>query len=203
MIPALMWLSFCGGADEAIHWLHYGRSGTGMAIGFQTKSLTADQFSLCPVIYDHARQDELLTALVNLVDDFAGAFADKGATARFRNEHRARLDAVAAHLTTMYLRLMSPRMKDPAFKAEHEWRLISNEAWTPREGIPTRRTCFRAVAGRTVPYKEIKFETLPISEIVLGASSAMHEDEQALSVLMENTLGRTFPIRRSTVSVRP
>src|SRR5712692_6153718 len=27
--------SFCG-ANEAIHWLHYGRAGTGVAIGFKT-----------------------------------------------------------------------------------------------------------------------------------------------------------------------
>ncbi len=194
-------ISFCGGSDEAIHWLHYGRSGTGVAVGFEAARLKAEQFSLCPVIYDPARQDELLISLVTLVDDFAGAFADKAFPAA--NDHRARLDAVACHLLTMYLRLMSPRLKDPAFKAENEWRLITNEAWTPREGIATRDTYFRATGSRVVPYKEIKFETLPVTEIVLGASSPMQDDEQAIAVLMENTLGKTSPVRRSTVAVRP
>jgi hypothetical protein len=198
-------VSFCGGVDEAIHWLHYGRSGTGAAIGFEAAGLKAEQFSLCPVIYDPARQDELLISLVTLVDEFAGAFADKIASVRFpnANDRRASLDAAACHLLTMYLRLMSPRLKDPAFKAEHEWRLITNEAWTPREGIPTRETHFRSTGGRVVPFKEIKFETLPVTEIVLGSSSPMQDDEQAIAVLMENTLGKTFPVRRSTVAVRP
>ena len=35
--------SFCGGTEEAIHWLHYGRSGTGVAIGFETAALKIEQ----------------------------------------------------------------------------------------------------------------------------------------------------------------
>jgi hypothetical protein len=54
-----------------------------------------------------------------------------------------------------------------------------------------------------VPYKEIKFETLPLRVIELGASAPMNESEQALGVLMEETLGRTFPVVRSAVPVRP
>jgi hypothetical protein len=54
-----------------------------------------------------------------------------------------------------------------------------------------------------VPYKEIVFESLPVTELILGASSPMQIDDQALAVLMENTLGTMFPISRSSVSVRP
>lgn len=192
-------VSFCGGANEAIHWLHYGRSGTGVAIGFEAAAFKIEQFSLCPVIYDPKRQDELLLVLVEMVDKFAGDFAR-----RLDGSNRDLFDGIVSHLTTMYLRLLAPRMKDPAFKSEDEWRLISNEMWVKGEvEKPTRKTHFRLTAGRVVPYKEVEFETLPVTEVVLGASTPMLDDEQALAVLMENTLGKTFPVRRSSVSVRP
>jgi hypothetical protein len=54
-----------------------------------------------------------------------------------------------------------------------------------------------------VPYKEIKFEKLPVRVIELGASVPMKESEQALAVLMEETLGEAFPVSRSVVPVRP
>ena len=196
-------VSFCG-ADEAIHWLHYGRSGTGVAIGFETAGLKANQFSLCRVIYSQARQDELFGTLVDLVDKFVAEFAKKIGTVGFSDQAHASLDDVACHLTTMYLRLLAPRMKDPVFKSEDEWRLISNEIWRPGESEdPTRKTHFRSLGGRIVPFKEVEFEPLPVTEIVLGMSTPMQTDEQALAVLMENTLERTCPVRRSTVAVRP
>jgi Protein of unknown function (DUF2971) len=196
-------VSFCG-ADEAIHWLHYGRSGTGVAIGFETAGLTASQFSLCRVIYNQARQDELFGTLVDLVDKFAGEMAGKVGTLDFSDQGHGSLDDVACHLTTMYLRLLAPRMKDPVFKSEDEWRLITHEAWRPGEPEePTRKTLFMSIGGRIVPFKEIEFEMLPVTEIVLGTSAPMQIDEQALAVLMENTLERTCPVRRSTVAVRP
>lgn len=61
-------VSFCGADDEAIHWLHYGRSGTGVAIGVDGCALQVEQFALCPVIYDQKEQDEYLFALLAHVD---------------------------------------------------------------------------------------------------------------------------------------
>ena len=82
---------------------------------------------------------------------------------------------------------------------------IQYEAWVPDDKAddPTRKTHFRVTNGRIVPYEEIKFEKLPLRVIELGASSPMKESEQALAVLMENTLGKTFPVVRSAVPVRP
>jgi len=193
-------VSFCG-ADEAIQWHHYGRSGTGVAIGFETSGLGANQFTLCRVIYNQARQDELLCTLVDLVDSFAATFASRGG---FSGPVDVPVEDVASHLTTMYLRLLAPRLKDPAFKSEDEWRLIGNETWRPDTSTePTRRPHFRSTSSRLVPFKKVEFETLPVAEIVLGMSSPMQIDEQALAVLMEDTLERTCPVRRSSVAVRP
>jgi hypothetical protein len=191
-------VSFCA-ADAAAHWLHYGRSGTGVAIGFDAAKLAVDPFELYPVIYDPERQDELLSWLLRRVDSFVGQFVGRsGRIGRFV------IDA-GAFLLLNYLRLFAPHVKDPAFQAENEWRLISTEQRV-EDNPPnqTETTKFRSVSGRVVPYKEIEFrEGLPITELVLGASCPMRCDEQALAVLMENTLGRTYPVRRSAVSVRP
>lgn len=187
--------SFCGAA-EAVHWLHYGRSGTGVAVGFDSIGLYAvNQFALSSVIYDLKEQDTLLSAVIRLVDERAGQFASYVDT----------VGEFFAEVAVSYLRLAAPRMKDPSFRSENEWRLFSTEAWVPdgRADDPTRKTHFRVTNGRIVPYKEIKFEELPLRVIELGASSPMKESEQSLAVLMENTLGRTFPVVRSAVPVRP
>ena len=45
-------VSFCA-TREAIHWLHYGRSGTGVALKFDGHALReVEHFKLCPIIYD-------------------------------------------------------------------------------------------------------------------------------------------------------
>jgi serine/threonine protein kinase len=67
----------------------------------------------------------------------------------------------------------------------------------------TRKTWFRSTNSRVIPYKKVTFTELALREIVLGASSPMQEDEQALAVLMENTLGKTLIVSRSPVLVRP
>jgi hypothetical protein len=198
---------FCA-ADEAIHWLHYGRSGTGVALGFDTNQLRTDQFTLCPVIYDDAHQDHVLFSLVERVDETLGPFVARAREATDDAEHA--VAGVAQYgVTLMFslLRLLAPQMKAPAFKAENEWRLISTEAFRDGEAKEydqkTRPTHFRAANGRIVPYKEIHFDELPLCEIILGSSAPMKANEQALAVLMEDTLKKRLPVRVSTIAVRP
>lgn len=191
--------SFCGDDRQAIHWLHYGRSGTGVAIAFDASKLDAEQFSMCRVTYSHEKQDVLIAALLTIVDEFVGEHRE-----RFVGAGKDLFARISCHLAAMYLRLLATRLKDPAFEPEDEWRLITNEVWVDgKADEPTRPTAFRATAGRVVPYKVIELKELPIVEIILGASTPMANDEQALRVLMENTIGRTVPIRRSTTAVRP
>jgi hypothetical protein len=186
--------SFCGAA-EAVHWLHYGRSGTGVALGFESLGLAVvNQFGLYPVIYDVEEQDKLVSAVIQLADEYAG-------------EHGARFKGgdLFEQLAVSYLRLVAPRMKDPSFKAENEWRLFSNETWVPEnnaENPPTRDTKFRVSNGRVMPFKEIKFEELPLKVIELGASAPMADNEQALAVLIEETLRQPVSVVRSPVPVR-
>jgi hypothetical protein len=93
-------------------------------------------------------------------------------------------------------------MKDGIFRSENEWRLLSREVPGPPVD-PDKRTRFMTANGRIVPYREIRFEELPLRQIVLGASAPIDVDEQGLAMLMEDTLGRRLNVKRSPVPVRP
>jgi hypothetical protein len=193
-------VSFCSSADKAIHWLHYGKSGTGVAIGFEARSVQVEQFDLYRVLYDQESQDNLLLSMFSAVDRFVGEWID-----RMIPSAREFLLHGAAHLFAGHLRLAASQMKNPAFEAEEEWRLIATESWFegPAEHL-TRPTHFRSPAGlRVVPYKKLIYQNLPITELVLGASSQMEVDDQSIAVLMEATLEKHLPVTRSTVTIRP
>lgn len=194
--------SFCE-TEQAQHWLHYGRSGTGVAIGFDCDALdSVDQFGLSVVRYSDGA-DEQFKVLADLVQHAWEKFSPRMA----RIGRGDNFPISCASLLRSYSLLLAPRLKAPSFASEREWRLISGELWSTPDvppGETTRTTEYRAVAGRVVPYKEIEFkEGLPIKEIVLGASSPLKVDEQALRVLMEDGIGKHVEVRRSAVPVRP
>jgi hypothetical protein len=190
-------VSFCAHADRAPHWLHYGQSGTGVAIGFMARHLETTHFDLYPVVYDGAAQDEL----IRRVFESAWMSVDEALGSAQEHERDALMKRAAAVAVTC-LWLVAPRIKNPAFEAEDEWRLIGFE--------PTRRTAqhlplrthFRSAAGRVVPYKIVEYDDLPVCDILLGASAPMLPHDQALAVLAEETIGKPLTISRSEVPVR-
>lgn len=184
--------SFCGGA-EAAHWLHYGRLGTGVAIGFDSQSLwQVGRFMLHQVLYEREEQRALMAAAVEIADRFAGKF-----------QEQTRVNFY--HLAIAFVLLVAPRIKSPAFRGEDEWRLIGIETKgreTPAgDDLPT--TCFRTANNRVVPYKEISFSSLPLRHIELGSACPMRDDEQALRVLIDEKHGGPVNVTRSDVLVRP
>ena len=62
-------VSLCRRPDTALQWLHYGRSGAGVAIGFKTSHIERVPFRLSQVLYDRARQVEWCKSIVAAVDD--------------------------------------------------------------------------------------------------------------------------------------
>ena len=113
---------------------------------------------------------------------------------------------IASDWTANAIWMAAPRMKNVAFKSEQEWRLLTYEpfgAGVPQEMQVPMKTFFRCAAGRIVPYKKLEFAPLPVSEVILGNSSPMLVEEQALAVLMEESLGTHIPVARSRVTVRP
>jgi hypothetical protein len=192
-------ISLCARSDQAIHWLHYGRSGSGAAIGLNSQAIQREPFDLFPVIYDPGEQKKLVRRVIEIVFNTALRL-----TPSVPEDDRLTLWQVAAHMIPNYVRLLSPRLKSPAFAAEGEWRLISyslkgERVRAPEKDLPTR---FRIVAGRIVPYLEHTFEELPVTQLILGASS-MQANDPGLVTLIGETLGREIPVSVSSVPVRP
>lgn len=193
--------SFCASTATALHWLHYGHSGSGIAVGFYSEAIQKRPFYLCPVVYKEERQVSLIRSIVETIDQSLEEFLPILTDAR----ERARLIDVASETAADHLWMAAPRMKHVAFEAEQEWRLIAYDPKGP--GVPHEQgtsgdTFFRSIAGRVVPYKKLTFDALPAFEVVLGSSCPMTQDELAILVLMEECLGGRLTVLQSTVPIR-
>lgn len=195
-------ISFCASADRSVHWLHYGRAGTGCAIAFETHGLVHKPFELAPVVYDEVCQNRLIASVVEAVWQ---CVRKHGIEKPDSNVSRTLFD-VAAHSVAAHIWMLAPTLKNLAFANEEEWRLIT---YDPRHGVtpagavplPVR---FRVVGGRVIPYVELPVDPLLVAQIVLGASVPMRLEEPALAILLRETVGgRSVEVVRSTVPVRP
>lgn len=189
--------SFCGRADSVTHWLHYGHSGTGVAVGFDSQKLVQPPFELVKIIYEYQQQLDFLSSIIAAI---TSKFEElrPGAT---ENDQDPFFRA-AAHLTAQAIWASSPRLKASAFAAEEEWRLITYEtegvdfAGAPGHvDLPTRH---RVTGTRLVAYKEVRCDPAPITEVILGASCDTGPDDYALSQLLPGVAST-----RSAVPVRP
>lgn len=201
-------VSFCAEYGTALHWLHYGRSGTGVAVGFDSPAIKRaalkTKFKLYPVLYDEKRQKALLTFIVATVDRFLSAGLKK---LRGRIE-RELLVSAAVELVANEVWTVAPRMKAPVFEPEKEWRLVASipqiAAGVPNPiPDPTGVTEFRSAAGRVVPYKKLHIDPLPVVAIVIGSSAPFRQDPLALQVLLEGNSGTSVKLLDSPVPVRP
>jgi hypothetical protein len=194
-------VSFCGEPDSALHWFHYGRSGTGVAVGFRSNNLEVPGFDLFPVIYDHKEQDALLRRLLEKAWQHTAA-----ALTQLPTQHHDAVILGAGELAANNVWLVAPRLKAPVFSPEHEWRLLTYEPkglqMPPGTGV-VMDTLFRSASGRVIPYKRIDYSPLPVTDIVLGASAAMDPADDALDILLTEGLGAAVPVSRSSVPIRP
>jgi DUF2971 family protein len=194
-------ISFCANLSVAGQWLHYGRSGSGAAVGFYPEHLTQAPYDLFRIVYPLNAQTEVIRAIIRTIDDsLAELLPSIG-----EETQRDRLKAIAADLAADHLWMASPKLKHPSFAAEEEWRLIAYELRGPGAPVgegPAGTTHFRASAGRVVPYKRLTFTMLPAFEVVLGSSCPMGPNDLGVLVLMEEKLGARLTIRVSDVPVR-
>lgn len=195
-------VSLCARADRSVHWLHYGRAGTGCAIAFETDHLVQNPFELAPVVYDEASQDQHIGAIVRAVWECLRTHRVDKPSSSGSNL----LFEIGAHSAAAHIRMLAPTLKNPAFASEEEWRLITYDLRDHAiqvGGVPLVNR-FRVVSGRIVPYLELSVTPLPVTQIVLGASLPMLLEDPALSILLrESVPGRSVEIIRSTVPVRP
>jgi len=194
-------VSFCAHHDTALQWLHYGRSGSGAVVGFNSALLQKGPFRLYPVLYCARDQQVWVRGIVSRID----AALTEALSSISTNDERDSLRRIAIDLVAAQIWAMAPRVKNPAFRSEDEWRLVAS---VPRgEGVPLAddpagETFFRTTGGRVVPYKKIRYDVLPATSLTLGADSSMQQDMPGLRALMEDTLGTTLEPTVSKVMVR-
>jgi hypothetical protein len=120
-------ISFCARVDLALHWLHYGRSGTGVAVGFDGTAVQRPPFDLFQVTYDPEEQH----AIVNSVIEGTAECLQRS-LANVSVAERDALIEVAATAAAGRLRAVVPLMKNSAFAGEEEWRLVTHDVRGPR-----------------------------------------------------------------------
>lgn len=194
-------ISFSEGHEHATHWLHYGRDGTGYAIGIIPDAITASPFDLIQVLYDEARQSELVSHIVaRLHSTLMKGQQDLDAP------ERDALTRATIHMTATFLSAAAVRMKHRAFADEREWRLVTNElvinGVLQQVGTDLPKD-WRAVAGRAVPYFIHKPAGRFVTSLVRGWSASMSEDDPALRMLLNEHALTDVTVATSIVSVRP
>jgi hypothetical protein len=192
-------ISFCERADLSVHWLHYGRSGSGFALGFDALKLPiSGALELRRVVYDPTAQQVLLTSIVDSVWQCFEGLPD---------QHQHVLFDVAAHTTAVHIKLASVMLKDPCFANEQEWRLVTFDPGPSVDittyggkDFPLR---FRTVGSRVVPYYEVTYEQLPLKELLVGFSVPMSTSDPGLLLLLQRSGFDLIVPQRSPVPVRP
>ena len=195
-------ISFCARMDRSVHWLHYGKSGTGCAIGFDTGGLIRPPSELTPVIYDETQQDQFIGSIVEKVWAVVQRYElDAKDTDIKKVLYETAADSAAAHI-----RLGAPMLKNSAFQSEEEWRLIIRDlridGLEPENGI-RMEIKFRVCGGRVVPYWEYSLNEVPIADLVLGASFPMPAEDPAIAILLRKSAEGRPAVVRSAVPIRP
>ncbi len=191
--------SFRTNTDASAHWTTYGRAGTGFALAFNPKLLRIPGTLLLPVVYDIEEQDKLLRAFIESTNHIFIRISKL----EHNDDTAFRLRQRAVHWTALGLWTLAPLVKEPRFSEENEWRLIVIEPESVEvkfgEGI-SQEVCLRSPSGRDIPYKVIKYNTLPVVELVLGKDAAVAVDDSSVKELLRHaTSSSDVTITRSMV----
>lgn len=191
--------SFSGEDDSLSQWRAYGP----IALGFpmQSLSLHVNRGSLQAVEYDPSTQKKLVEIYVH---HLLSAFQ-----ADLRGNRLERIPDVYHKLDKLVE--LATLFKDPAFRAENEYRLtfIDMPELFEATGEKGPQRSFRATRGRLIPYIP-STQTLPskhhdfpleISEVVLGPESDELLEQGVREFLDENGLKQVL-VRRSRVPLR-
>ncbi|MBN1606201.1 MAG: DUF2971 domain-containing protein [Polyangiaceae bacterium] len=181
-------ISLCGRADKSGMWLHYGRGGRGVALGFDSSIAIEAKMNLSCVDYDPGSQRTRIAELLHAGREALGASPPPS---HVRD---------GAHLTSMYMSWLAIRFKHPSFSEEHEWRL-SVQAIAQDGRIQDDTTFkYRRQGERLIPYEERRLNgTALLREVILGHSCSFTV-EAGRALLASHSC--TAAVVRSNVPVR-
>jgi len=197
-------VSFCADTERSGQWLHYGRSGTGYALGLDSNGLQNEHRKLIRVLYQIPEQQRLVGDAVALIQTRFLGLAE-GRT----DDDQSRIVALAADICSLTLRALVSRLKHPSFAEEKEWRLVffDYRGKGIQEDPPGKfDRGFRASGSRIIPYLIVpyrKFGGLPLSEIILGYGVDLEAAVGAIRYILRNEeFNSNVLIGQSTVPVR-
>lgn len=172
--------------DLLSQWRAYGGKGSGYSIGLSIPHLmgfaSSNDCNLVKVEYDLKKQKQIISSFIDesLVDDFN--------TNKF-GPINERVAADGIPITMIYvnqvggdfiknLYSIAPCLKDPSFREEREWRLISK--------IPSKDACFRANKKMLVPYRNLDLgdKRTYLTSITVGPNLHMDLLIKAIKILM-------------------
>lgn len=193
--------SFSEDRDSLPQWRAYSDATSGFAIGFSGKLLAevtaTESFYLAPCLYDRLKQRALIRALVEevLEENIAG-------TPWVDEEPWDDVDRVpmGGNLCA-YLHRYAPILKDPSFKDEQEWRVISRPLSCKFE-----RFEFRPGSSMLIPYYRFPLtsENVPfeVREIVIGPTPHTAQAKRSASSFLVSQSLRHVPVNNSVVPYR-
>jgi len=167
--------------DLLSQWRGYADNGAGLSIGFRAKTLTeigartsgrgvATVASLQKIQYEREQQKRQIESNVDRIVGLwkRGAGRKLGLLNQGTEEEENKRDDLTEKMQHEFYQFSSEiyAFKNPAFREEREWRLVS--IVTPQELL---QMDFRAMPDRVVPYKEILLGDLArgaIAEVILG-----------------------------------
>jgi hypothetical protein len=192
--------SFCEREDRANQWLHYGRSGRGVALDFDPERLVQRDHGareLVPVLYDEHDQRQLVAGMYAVAADSMNAHGldPKDPTGR---------SVLFAQVCSIMMRAAAERIKHPSLFVEQEWQILlyrteipdlpaekyplSAQERTEAPEAPGYNLEFRTSEGRIIPYVPVEFSLDSLREFVLGWSCELARATEGLvTLLVEET----------------
>lgn len=189
---ALYVFCLCAEKDLLSQWRAYGKSGTGVGVGFDRLKLHSLKLDDCcavrlptvfPVIYSENEQSAIIDSVIEIVKDIFHRLAPDADRQEF-------WQCVASVLTWT-----SFHFKNAAFFEEQEWRTL----WM---SVPETRARFRAGSNGLIPYTPIAFPRPTVTRIVQGPMLDPAIGEGALQWFLDAEGYTNVLIDRSQIPLR-
>jgi len=198
--------SFSGREDDLSQWRAYARTG-GFALGFSLDALrrlvsSLDYLELQPCMYEpEAKLDRVAGLFTHHIENAATRLGGLANVGRQASGDRAYHLAVMGVRTEFFrsFNLTAALIKDAAFKAEDEWRLVTKPGFGNRP--PTR---FRATPSLLVPYISVSLggDAAALTAVTVGPCSHPELNEDAIRMRCNSLAIHPVAVERSRAPFR-
>lgn len=191
--------SLSAAEDQLSQWRAYCNGG-GFALGFRKDLLVEiirrKNLNIEACIYDSEEQKSLIH---NAVDSISNSWIYSTGSWPEKDGEGPRFEI---YINLIYaLSSLSPKLKNPAFKEEQEFRIFSEPTSKYAKGVMK----FRPQRGLVVPYREIKLEDDDLwrtARVVVGPSPHPEESRASVYQLLRCNTGYAPNIRITEASYR-